>query len=92
MLQIMLRDRLSLLFAMSEQRIPPMPDEAFNHWPQGRTVALVLAGGAALGAYEAGGALLPTWLASSSIGSLNAAIIAGNEPASAWRSCESFGR
>jgi NTE family protein len=66
-----------------------MPDEAFNHWPQGRTVALVLAGGAALGAYEAGayaalheagGALLPTWLASSSIGTINAAIIAGNEP------------
>jgi NTE family protein len=54
----------------------------------GRTVALVLAGGAALGAYEAGtyaalheaGTLMPTWLASSSIGTVNAAIIAGNEP------------
>ena len=54
-----------------------------------RTVALVLAGGVALGAYEAGAyaalheagsALLPSWLASSSIGTVNAAIIAGNEP------------
>ena len=54
-----------------------------------RTVGLVLAGGVALGAYEAGAyaalheegsALLPSWLASSSIGTVNAAIIAGNEP------------
>jgi NTE family protein len=54
-----------------------------------RSVALVLAGGAALGAYEAGAyaalhehvALRPEWLAGSSIGAVNAAIIAGNPPA-----------
>jgi NTE family protein len=59
--------------------------------PDGRlglSVSLVLAGGAALGAYEAGayealheeGGPLPDWLAGSSIGAVNAAIIAGNPP------------
>src|SRR4051812_33506430 len=66
-----------------------MLDGTLDYRPPRRTVALVLAGGAALGAYEAGayaalheagGALLPTWLASSSIGTINAVIIAGNEP------------
>jgi NTE family protein len=50
--------------------------------------ALVLSGGVALGAFEAGayaaleeaGAPLPDWLAGSSIGAVNAAIIAGNPP------------
>jgi NTE family protein len=51
------------------------------------TVALVLQGGGALGAYQAGvyqalaeADLQPTWLAGISIGALNAAIIAGNAP------------
>jgi NTE family protein len=50
--------------------------------------ALVLAGGIALGAFEAGayaaleeaGEPLPDWFAGSSIGAVNAAIIAGNPP------------
>ena len=49
------------------------------------TVALVLQGGGALGAYQAGvyqalaeADLRPRWLAGISIGALNAAIIAGN--------------
>ncbi len=54
----------------------------------GQNVSLVLAGGAALGAYEAGayaalheaGGPLPDWVAGSSIGAINAAIIAGNAP------------
>jgi NTE family protein len=52
-----------------------------------RTVALVLQGGGALGAYQAGvyeglhaAGLRPNWLAGISIGALNAAIIAGNAP------------
>jgi predicted acylesterase/phospholipase RssA len=53
-----------------------------------RTVSMVLAGGVALGAYEAGAfaglhghaTLRPTWLAGSSIGAVNAAIIAGFPP------------
>lgn len=53
-----------------------------------RSVALVLSGGVALGAYEAGAycalqqepGLSPEWIAGSSIGAVNAAIIAGNPP------------
>lgn len=51
-------------------------------------VALVLQGGGALGAYQAGvyeglyeARIEPNWIAGISIGSLNTAIIAGNEPA-----------
>ena len=53
-----------------------------------RRVSLVLAGGIALGAYEAGAyaglhdqpGLRPEWVAGSSIGAVNAAIIAGSPP------------
>jgi NTE family protein len=51
-------------------------------------VALVLQGGGALGAYQAGvyealaeAKIEPDWVAGVSIGAINAAIIAGNEPA-----------
>src|SRR5262249_34708958 len=50
-------------------------------------VALVLQGGGALGAYQAGvyqamheADILPDWVAGVSIGAINAAIIAGNPP------------
>src|ERR1700681_3638919 len=50
-------------------------------------VALVLQGGGALGAYQAGvyealaeAGIQPDWIASMSIGAINAAIIAGNPP------------
>jgi NTE family protein len=50
-------------------------------------VALVLQGGGALGAYQAGvyealaeGGISPNWIAGVSIGAINAAIIAGNPP------------
>src|SRR6185436_8063905 len=72
-----------------------MPNESSN-FPQAeiarhhrayRCIALILQGGGALGAYQAGvhSALLeagirPNWLAGISIGSINAAIIAGNPP------------
>jgi len=56
--------------------------------PSDRRLALVLQGGGALGAYQAGvyQALReadhgPDWIAGTSIGAINAAIIAGNEPA-----------
>ena len=55
--------------------------------PSGRSVALVLSGGVALGAYEAGAyaaldaaGLRPHRLAGVSIGAINAALIAGNPP------------
>src|SRR3954469_8305249 len=51
-------------------------------------VALVLQGGGALGAYQAGvyealaeAKIDPDWVAGVSIGAINSAIIAGNEPA-----------
>jgi NTE family protein len=51
------------------------------------TVALVLQGGGALGAYQAGafealsqGGFTPDWIAGISIGSINAALICGNKP------------
>ncbi|MCC6718119.1 MAG: DUF3734 domain-containing protein [Acetobacteraceae bacterium] len=58
-----------------------------RHRKVGRQVALVLQGGGALGAYQAGayaalarGGYQPDWVAGISIGSINAAIIAGNAP------------
>src|SRR5471030_1156176 len=58
--------------------------------PQGqfKSTALLLQGGGALGAYQAGvyealaeADVLPDWVAGISIGAINGAIIAGNKPA-----------
>ncbi|MBI2313703.1 MAG: patatin-like phospholipase family protein [Betaproteobacteria bacterium] len=56
--------------------------------PQDRRLALVLQGGGALGAYQAGvyqaleeHDLAPDWVAGTSIGAINGALIAGNAPA-----------
>jgi len=68
---------------ISKSREPPVP------WrPEGcDNVALVLQGGGALGAYQAGAyealheaGLEPDWVAGVSIGGINGAIIAGNPP------------
>ena len=64
-----------------------MPDGDFGPG-NGRAISLVLAGGVALGMYEAGAYaalhehadLRPEWLAGSSIGAVTAALIAGNSP------------
>ena len=55
--------------------------------PPYETVALVLQGGGALGSYQAGvyeglheAGIMPNWFAGISIGSINAAIMAGNAP------------
>ena len=57
------------------------------HVPPYETVALMLQGGGALGAYQAGvyqgldeAGIEPNWMAGISIGALNTAIIAGNAP------------
>ncbi len=57
-------------------------------WLPYQRIALVLQGGGALGAYQAGvyeglaeRGIQPSWVAGISIGALNAAIIAGNPPA-----------
>ena len=64
-----------------------MPDGDFGP-RNGGAVSLVLAGGVALGMYEAGAyaamhehpELRPEWLAGSSIGAVTAALIAGDLP------------
>ena len=55
--------------------------------PVKRQTVLVLQGGGALGAYQAGvyqalveGGIEPDWVIGTSIGAINAALIAGNEP------------
>ena len=62
----------------------PLAERVERTYP---TVALVLQGGGALGAYQAGvvealadAGIAPHWIAGISIGALNAAIIAGNPP------------
>jgi NTE family protein len=62
-----------------------MPSRTASH-PVGRNercgrIALVLQGGGALGAYQAGVyGLEPDWVSGVSIGAINGAIIAGNPP------------
>lgn len=60
---------------------------AFRRRPQFERIALLLHGGGALGAYQAGvyealaaAQLHPDWVAGISIGAVNAALIAGNAP------------
>ena len=62
-----------------------------------RRVALVLQGGGALGAYQAGvyqalheHELIPDWVVGTSIGAINAALIAGNLPATRLARLEEF--
>ena len=62
-------------------------------------VALVLQGGGALGAYQAGvyealaeAGIHPDWVAGVSIGAINSAIIAGNEPAQRVAKLRAFWR
>jgi NTE family protein len=60
------------------------PDESLARF---KRIALVLSGGGALGAYQAGAyaalekcSIRPNWIAGTAIGAINAAIIAGNLP------------
>ncbi len=67
--------------------------------PPFETIALVLQGGGALGAYQAGvfeglaeAKIEPDWVAGISIGAINAALIAGNEPARRLERLQAFWR
>jgi NTE family protein len=69
-----------------EVKVKPRAAAAERRLPFER-IALVLQGGGALGAYQAGvyealseAGIHPNWIASMSIGAINAAIIAGNPP------------
>jgi NTE family protein len=84
----------------STSRIDRSPDErASRTWRPERCdrVALVLQGGGALGAYQAGvyqamheSGLEPDWVSGVSIGAINAAIIAGNPPNRRLRQLRTF--
>ena len=57
-------------------------------------VVLVLQGGGALGAYQGGvyqamheAGIEPDWVIGTSIGAINAALIAGNAPRAGWSGC-----
>jgi NTE family protein len=78
----------------------PWP-QAPNSWrPEGcDRIGLLLQGGGALGAYQAGvyqglheGGLQPDWIAGVSIGSINAALIAGNAPEDRLEALHDFWR
>jgi NTE family protein len=67
---------------------PPPESQALRFPPEHDRIALVLQGGGALGAYQAGAyaemfstRFQPHWVAGVSIGAVNAALIAGNPPA-----------
>ena len=72
--------------------VPPARPASYD-----KKVALVLQGGGALGSYQAGvyealasSQYVPDWVAGISIGAVNAAIIAGMLPKTAWRGCAVF--
>lgn len=72
------------------------PDKRLSRFQR---IALVLSGGGALGAYQAGVyaalekcAVRPNWIAGSAIGAVNAAIIAGNVPHERTPRLEQFWR
>ncbi len=77
------------------------PLQRNHHWrPEGcDRIGLLLQGGGALGAYQAGvyqgmqqGGIEPDWLAGVSIGSVNAALIAGNPPERRLEALQEFWR
>src|SRR5690348_9396997 len=67
--------------------------------PQKQQIVVVFQGGGALGAYQAGvfqalyeAGIEPDWLVGTSIGAINASIIAGNEPADRLARLQEFWR
>ena len=100
---IVVRDQIAPDTPLAERPLVPQPRTA--SMGEGRNlrarlrfdrVALLLQGGGALGAYQAGvyealaeSGLHPDWVVGISIGAINAAIIAGNAPET---SCASSGR
>jgi len=86
---------------LSDNRTPnrkPLPPIASIQRPEGCDgIGLILQGGGALGAYQAGvyqalheAGLEPDWVAGVSIGAVNAAIIVGNKPEDRLKMLEKF--
>src|SRR3974390_2783923 len=69
----------------SSTRVAQLPDTECVHIQEDRPIVLVLQGGGALGAYQAGvyhalheHGIEPDWIVGTSIGAINASLIAGN--------------
>jgi NTE family protein len=87
---------------MARTRFAEAPNARWNthrtrERPAFECIALLLQGGGALGAYQAGvyqalseAALLPDWVAGISIGAINSALIAGNPPATRLEQLRAF--
>src|SRR6187431_2182091 len=76
---------MRIMDAMNEARM--VSSDSFRYRNKHKTTVLVLQGGGALGAYQAGAfeglaeaGIVPDWVAGVSIGAINAALIAGNPP------------
>ena len=76
---------MRIMDAMNEARM--VSSNSFRYRNKHKTTVLVLQGGGALGAYQAGAfeglaeaGIVPDWVAGVSIGAINAALIAGNPP------------
>jgi NTE family protein len=99
----MRRGKLLLIHSSGNRASLPgiaMKETEFPKRPEHERVALVLQGGGALGAYHVGvyqaldeHGFTPDWIAGTSIGAINASIIAGNKPGNrlarledSWRS------
>src|SRR5712691_12047185 len=73
--------------------------KALGATPQPRQVVLVFQGGGALGAYQAGvyqalheAEIEPDWIIGTSIGAINASLIAGNDPKNRLERLQEFWR
>src|SRR5258708_40170774 len=94
MAEIVLRNSpLALASSLCSERSPTLPRKVGDMTSKTRPrppfacIALILQGGGALGAYQAGvyevlteADLHPDWIAGISIGAINGALIAGNAP------------
>ena len=82
---------------MADQPTPAAARPPATHDRRPKRVVLVLQGGGALGAYQAGvyqalheAGILPDWVIGTSIGAINAALIAGNAPADRLTRMQAF--
>ena len=81
----------------SSNRVATIADTKYTQKQKDRQIVLVLQGGGALGAYQAGvyhalheHAIEPDWIVGTSIGAINASLIAGNPHANRLEALKEF--
>src|SRR5262249_16343206 len=92
-------EMLDMLHAREGEGCAEQPGRATDPLPKHRQIVLVFQGGGALGAYQAGvyqalheAGVQPDWVIGTSIGAINASLIAGNEPGKRLDRLEEFWR